>query len=361
MKQILILNWWDIKNPKAGGAEVHLQEIFSRLAKKDYRVTLICSTFPGSKRKEIIDDINIFRIAPWWLINLVSAFWYLRNRANFDFVIDYTNKIPYLTPLYVKDKPLIAVAHHVFGEIWLKEWGFIGRFFRSFERFFYRFYRKTPIIAVSQSTKKELVDIGLYPRNIQVIYNGISAPARKGAKSKKPLIVYLGRLKRYKRIDWVLTVMPNLIKTSPNIQFLIMGRGNDSDRLRGIVKTKKIQSHVKFLGFVGEEKKFVILRKAWVNIQPSIKEGWGFTVLEAAASGTLSIVGNVPGIRETIINHKTGCYFRGQKGLKKVIAELVSNRSLCIKMGMAAKKFSQNFDWDKSVSDVEKLLVLINH
>ena len=48
-KRILILNWWDIKNPLAGGAEVHLDEIFSRLAKDGFEVTLLCSKFKHSK------------------------------------------------------------------------------------------------------------------------------------------------------------------------------------------------------------------------------------------------------------------------------------------------------------------------
>jgi len=51
-KRILIFNWWDPKNPKAGGAEVYLNEIFSRLAKKGYQITLLCSRFSKSRKKK---------------------------------------------------------------------------------------------------------------------------------------------------------------------------------------------------------------------------------------------------------------------------------------------------------------------
>ena len=348
MKQILVLNWWDIKNPKAGGAEVHLNEIFSRLSQKGFSVTLICANFKTSKKIEEINGIEVRRLGPWWLINTISFFWYLKNKKNYDIVIDYTNKIPYLTPLYVRNKPLIAIAHHVFGEIWLKEWGFIGRCFRFFERLLYRIYKKTPIIAVSESTKEELIEIGLPSKNIQVIYNGISAPMKKGIKSRKPLIVYLGRLKKYKRIDWLLAVMPELIKTFPDIQLLIMGRGSDSKRLKKITTIRKIQTYVKFLGFVGETEKLAILRKAWLNIQPSIKEGWGFTVLEAAASGTPSLAANAPGLKETLVAGKTGWFFRDQKELLKLISKIINDPKSRDKAGKEAIKFAKNFDWSKT-------------
>ena len=47
---ILVLNWQDITNPLAGGAEVHLHEVFERIAARGHRVTLFCHHFPGAAR-----------------------------------------------------------------------------------------------------------------------------------------------------------------------------------------------------------------------------------------------------------------------------------------------------------------------
>ncbi len=68
-KRILILNWWDIKNPLAGGAEVYLDEVFSRLAKKNYEVTLLCCRYPGSQAEETINGVKIIRRSSARLIN----------------------------------------------------------------------------------------------------------------------------------------------------------------------------------------------------------------------------------------------------------------------------------------------------
>lgn len=358
MKKILILNWWDLKNPKAGGAEVHLNEIFSRLIKKDYKITLVCSNFLNSKRQELINGIRVIRIAPWWLINLASLFWFLKNKDKFDLVIDYTNKIPYLTPLYIKKKPIIGIAHHVFGEIWLKEWGLVGKIFRYFERLSHRVYRETPIIAVSQSTKEELINIGFPAKNIQVIYNGISAPLKTGGKSRSPLIVYLGRLKKYKRIDLILEAMPEIIKIYPGIQLIIMGSGSDERRLKKITTKNKIQSHVKFLGFVSESLKWAILRKAWLNIQPSIKEGWGFSVLEAAACGTPSIVAFSPGLKETVIQNKTGWLFERENSrtLKKTLLQILEDNQKRMIASKFAFNFAHQFNWSKSAQEFRRLI-----
>jgi len=354
-KRILIFNWWDIKNPKAGGAEVHLDEIFSRLAKDGFEITLLCSKFKHSKSFENINGIKVIRKGSISTINIISFVWYLIHQKEFDLVIDYTNKIPYLTCLYARRKS-IAIAHHVFGEIWQKEWGAAGNFFAYFERLFYRLYKNSPIVAVSQSTKEELIDLGLPARNIKVIYNGISAPTKTGIKSRKPLIVFLGRLKKYKRIDLILEAMPTLIKIYPKIQLIIMGRGSDAKRLKKIVAERKIQSHVKFLGFVSEPLKLAILRKAWLNIQLSIKEGWGFSVLEAAACGTPTLAANVSGLKETIINGKTGWLFEKNNldEFSSKLKNVLLNEKILKKAGALALKHSRKFNWDKTAQLIEK-------
>ena len=354
MKNILVLNWWDPKNPKAGGAEVHLNEIFSRLAKKGYKITLLCSKYAGAKSFENINGIRVIRKGPFWLINITSIFYYLRHHHQFDMVIDYTNKIPYLTPLYVRREKRLAVAHHVFGEIWDYEWPVLGGLFKGLERFLYSLYKNTRIIAVSQSTKEELIDIGLPARNIKVIYNGISVPAKTGLKSQNPLIVFLGRLKKYKRIELILEIMPELIKIYPKIKLIIMGQGSDAKRLKKIVARRKIQSYVKFLGFVSESRKLAILKKAWLHIQPSIKEGWGFTVLEAAACGTPTIATDAPGLREVVLNNKTGWLFREKRALEKLIIEALTNNQKRKALANQAKVHARKFSWDKAAFEFEE-------
>lgn len=357
-KRILIFNWWDIKNPKAGGAEVHLNEIFSRLAQEGYKVTLLCSSFPGAKKEETINGVTVIRKCPFWLINIVSIFYYLKNHRKYDMVIDYTNKIPYLTPLYVRKKKCLAIAHHVFGKIWEEELGFWGRFFEFLERIVYKLYRKRNFIAVSKSTRDELVEIGARPEKIKIIYSGLSCPIQSGVKSKTPLIVYLGRLKKYKRIDWILKVAPKIIDSVPEARFLIIGSGSDEERLKKMAKELKLDNYLSFTGFISEKQKLQYLRKAWLHIQPSIKEGWGFTVIEAAACGTPTIATDAPGLKEVVLNGRTGWLFEkdNPNQFQKLLINIISDSQKRLKAGRLALEFVKKFSWQNTDYQFERVL-----
>jgi len=355
-KRILILNWWDPKNPQAGGAEVHLNEIFSRLVKKGYKITLLCSKYARAKNEENINGIRVIRKGPFWLINITSIFYYLRHHHQFDMVIDYTNKIPYLTPLYVRRKKCLAVAHHVFGKIWEKELGFWGKIFEFLEKMVYKLYRKRNFVAVSKSTKDELIEIGVRPEKIKIIYSGLSCPVKSGPKSENPLIIYLGRLKKYKRIDWILEAAPKIIDSFPEARFVIIGTGDDEQRLKTLAQKLRLNSFFTFTGFIPENPKLTYLKKAWLHIQPSIKEGWGFTVIEAAACGTPTIATDAPGLREVVLNNKTGWLFRekSQRALEKLIIEALTNNQKRNALGNQAKVHARKFSWDKAAFEFEE-------
>jgi len=355
-KRILIFNWWDIKNPKAGGAEVHLNEIFSRLARDGFEITLLCSKFPGAKKEENINGIKVVRKGPFWLINIISIFYYLKNHRKFDMVVDYTNKIPYLTPLYVRRKKCLAIAHHVFGKIWEKELGSWGKFFEFLEKLVYKLYRKRNFVAVSKSTKDELIEIGVRSEKITIIYSGLSCPVKSGPKSKNPLIIYLGRLKKYKRIDWILRIAPKIIGSFPEARFVIIGSGSDEERLKKMAKNLRLGEYLSFTGFVSENQKLNLLRRAWVHIQPSIKEGWGFTVIEAAASGTPTIATDAPGLREVVLDNKTGWLFEAENfnHFEQLLFQALNNARRRKFASKAAIKFARKFNWAMAANQFKK-------
>ncbi len=68
--KILVFNWQDINNPLGGGAEVHLHEIFKRIASQGHSVTLFCCSFPGAKAEDWIDGIRVLRQGTRNLFNL---------------------------------------------------------------------------------------------------------------------------------------------------------------------------------------------------------------------------------------------------------------------------------------------------
>ncbi|MEZ4455982.1 MAG: glycosyltransferase [Gemmatimonadales bacterium] len=75
---------------------------------------------------------------------------------------------------------------------------------------------------------------------------------------------------------------------------------------RGMVRGLGLEAAVTFHGFVDEETKIRMFRTTWANVFPSPKEGWGITVMEAAACGTPSIASDSPGLRDSVVAGKTG-------------------------------------------------------
>lgn len=356
-KRILVLNWWDIKNPKAGGAEVYIFEVFSRIVKLGYEVTLFCAEYPGCKKEEKIRGIKIIRKGSSWLVNLNTLFWYYRNHNNYDLTIDFTNKILYFTPLYVRAKPHFAIALDVFGEMLVKEFGVAGYFFAFIQRLILKLYKNTNFITTSLGTKKELIEIGIKPEKIKIIYQGTDAKKyHPGRRSENPFIIYVGRLQKYKRVDMAIMAFKKIMSCRKNLKFIIVGTGKDLPRLKKIVKKERLNSKVKFLGFISEGEKVEWYQKSWLNVQPSIKEGWGLSVLEAGDCGVPTLAANVPGLREAVIDGKTGLLFEKNNSIdfSEKLKKLILDENLLRKMGIAASTNSRKFSWGKTARLIEK-------
>ena len=74
MAKFVAVNWRDLKNPDAGGAEVHLHEIMKRMAKNGHEVTMFAAGFPGCKETEAYDGIRVVRKGSWYNANFVLPF-----------------------------------------------------------------------------------------------------------------------------------------------------------------------------------------------------------------------------------------------------------------------------------------------
>ncbi|MEK9136606.1 MAG: glycosyltransferase family 4 protein, partial [Bacteroidota bacterium] len=195
--RILIVNWQDIKNPQAGGAEVHLHEVFSRIARMGHEVTLYCSSFPGAQHEETINGIRVIREGGRYLFNFRFFFTYLTRfrRQQFDIVVDDMNKIPFFTPLFVK-RPIYGVTHHLFGKSIFLEVNFIlATYVYLMERMAAWLYKRKriPFIVGSPSTLAELQHERFPAADVALIYYGVDHSVHKtdgAAKSPRPLIGY---------------------------------------------------------------------------------------------------------------------------------------------------------------------------
>src|SRR2546428_1237114 len=106
---VVALNWRDLKNPRAGGAEAHLEEILRYLARRGHRCTLLTSRFRGGPRDEEVDGYRIVRGGHEYAFNLVAPFLFRRLAATDppEGVLDDINKSPFYNPLFER-VPILA-------------------------------------------------------------------------------------------------------------------------------------------------------------------------------------------------------------------------------------------------------------
>ncbi len=355
--KLLVLNWQDRTNPLAGGAEVHLHEIFGRLAARGHEVSLLVSGYPGAAPRARIDGMDVHRVGGRHSYTLAARPYYLRHmaREGWDVVVEDLNKVPLYTPLWVR-RPLVLLVHHLFGATAFREASVpFAAATWLMERPIGRVYRHVPVEAVSESTADDLAGRGLPRAPMRIIHNGVDvrffAPDPAVRRAPEPTFLYVGRLKRYKRIDHALEALARV----PGARLRIAGRGDDEPRLREAAGRLGVSDRVEFLGFVSEDAKRDLLRSSWANVLPSPKEGWGITNLEAAACGTPSIASDSPGLRESVVHEHTGLlYPHGDiAALAAHLARLASTPAEVERLGAGALEFSRRFTWDRAADQTE--------
>jgi len=354
--RILVLNWQDSANPQAGGAELHLQQVFSRIVALGHSVDLLCSGWANVPNRDNQDGIEIHRVGTRHTYPFLAKRYYTEAlaRNNYDVVIEDLNKVPLYTPMWQLRK-LVALVHHLFGGTVFREASpALAAAVWLSERPLGLLYRKVPFQAVSKSTAEDLVRRGIPRNSIRVIYNGVDSKALTPDPSERadePVFVYLGRLKKYKRVDLVIRAFADL--NLPEATLEIAGTGNYRANLEGLVRSLHLEDRVRFLGFVPEDQKVHLLRRAWASVLASPKEGWGISNLEAAACGTPVIAANSPGIRESVIDGETGFLVpqNEPEAMAAAMRGLVQSPDLVNLLGTAARKFAETFTWERAARD----------
>lgn len=362
--KLLVVNWLDRENPRSGGAETHLHEIFGRLAAWGHEITLLCSGWPGLPERAELDGMAVHRVGGRNSF-LLRAGPYARRRLRhegYDLLVEDLNKVPLFTPGW-RLAPVVLLVHHLFGRIAFQEASLpFALATWLLERPVGRVYRGRPCVAVSESTRQDLITRGLAERDIEVIHNGVDtetlAPDPSVTRFPDPTLLYLGRLQRYKRVDLVIRAAARLRERGIAVRLRIAGRGDAADELRELVRSMELGDVVSFEGFVSQAAKLELLRRAWVHVLTSPKEGWGITNLEAAACGTPTVASDAPGLRDSVRHGETGFLVpHGDlEALTDRLAELLAQPDLRARQGAAARRFAEAHTWRAAARGMETLL-----
>jgi glycosyltransferase involved in cell wall biosynthesis len=356
--KVLVINWRDIKNPEAGGAEIHIDEILKRKP-DDWQVDFIAAEYPGSIPEEDINGYHVIRIPDNFRFNFTFRKHWLKRFTNngYDLVIDDISKIPHAAHRYIKDIPYLAIHHHVHGKSMFNELFFpMALYVYLMERHFLKMYRNIPTLCVSQSNFDALKKNFGFDHTI-LSFTGLTFNEIRGnmdfPKEPAPTLFYFGRLKKYKRVDHIIRAFSETLRKYPDAKLWIAGKGDREDNLKQLCLSLGLADKVTFFGFVDENKKFELMARSWIYAIASEKEGWGLTVMESSAAG-LPVVGyRVEGLVDSISDGYSGYLIdNGSIGLMAdKIMELFGDPALREKMSKNAVIWASRFSWENTAKE----------
>ncbi len=341
--RILLLNWKKRTHPQAGGAEIVTAAFIKELIARGHEVTW----FSQGQGLSLYINAYVF---------------YKKQQQSFDLVIDQIHGLPFFTPLYVK-KPILAYIHEVAGIIWFKEFSpWIAPVGWLIEQVYFSLYRNTHFLTHSLSTKTELIQKGISAKQITIIQ-----PARKidkhslPKKSKIPTLIYIGRFSAMKRVDLLLSAVAQIKNQIGQLQVYVCGDGKPDyiNYLTGLIQKLQLESVIIVKIRVTEKLKYQLLAKSWLHIQPSIKEGFGLTVLESALCGTPTVCFNVAGLRDLVHDQTNGVIVTKQSSttLAQTITALLRQPKTVKKLAAASHQWAKKWPpQEKQTQKLEKLL-----
>lgn len=308
---IFILNWRDIKNPRAGGAELLTQEMAKRWVLLGHNVTIFCERFESAVGEEIVDGVKLIRRGRWWSVHLWAVIYYFfRFRSYTDVIVDEAHWYPFFSIIYAPKKTVLLVcevANRLFFRLFPLPIAFLGRIF---EKLYFYLYRKASVMAISLSTIDALVAEGIPMKNITVVPMGLSTPIKpkRFSKESKLTLIIVGRLHLLKGTNDAIDAFVLVWHRVPSSKLWIVG--GDSHGYRHELERRAdrlgVADRVNFFGHVSEEKKFELLSRAHLLLVPSAQEGWGLVVAEAASQGTPSVGYRTDGLKDVILDGLTG-------------------------------------------------------
>ena len=360
--RLLVVNWRCPKNPLAGGAEVYLQEIFSRLVNRGHHVTLLSERFAGSEPEDVVEGIRIIRAGGKFTFNFTAGHLVgrLADALNADVVIDDLNKIPFYSPWHTK-RPVLAILMHLFrGSIFREALPPMAAYVWMAETIIPLAYKRCRFAVLSESSKQDTVKVGIHPDRIAVIPPGTDFGrfSPDASVPRQPLVLHVGRLKRYKATDHLLQAARLLKQRGVKFTTVIVGDGDDKPRLEALAAKLGLGEAVRFTGFVPEAEKVNWYRRAAALVENSVKEGWGLIVVEANACGTPVVVANSPGLRDSSKDGVNGLMYEygDVPALAGKLEKLLSDEALRTRLGQQAVEWAKQWTWDGAADALERAI-----
>lgn len=361
--------------PSIGGGEIWSYYVSKGLSDKGHIVYVLTYKHKNALKNEKYGNLNIIRGGKNPIntfdsyfkraINIGLLIYKLGHKLNYDIIIA-NNTFPLIVAWLVskfKKKPIIAVFHNFYGlKFSLEEKGIIKGIIRGLTEYIAHKLDYDLVLVLSTSVKEKLIKRGINAKKIFVVPGGVNInyiDSVKEEKSSDNLIIFIGRLVRMKRVDILLKAFKIVNSRIPNSKLIIVGDGPLKFCLMELARFLNIENSVDFLGFVSEEEKIRLLKKATVLVLPSVLEGFGLVILESLASGTPVITSDMEGPKDIITNGVDGFLTKplDVKEVAEKIQYILEHRDIAMGMGLRGKqKVHEKYSWDKTVDKINNII-----
>ncbi|MBS2019077.1 MAG: glycosyltransferase family 4 protein [Deltaproteobacteria bacterium] len=364
--KIQIVSWRDPLNPKAGGAEVCLVEIARRLeARFGHEIAWFAPEFPGGSPAAEHEGIAIERRGRFATVhaNVLRRFRGRRRQTADVYIEDYHGVT--LGLAWLLTKPHVIFVHEVADRIWLEMWPFpVSWTGFLLEKATLRLLGRAHFVAVSESTRRDLVAHGIRAEQITTISEGSDLPPvdRPIPRRERPQrFVFLGRVCKMKRVDLLLEAFARHREVHPKSTLVLAGTVDEGFRreLEAIAARERLEGSFELRGRVSVEEKRDLLQTSLALVSCSMHEGFGLVVVEASSQGTPSLTFDVRGYRDLVVPGTNGFLvpFPDVKALGRRMSDLVTlDEHRFDELAARSLEESRRYSWDKTAADVDRLL-----
>lgn len=388
--------------PAIGGTENHVWMLAKELAKRGHDITIYTTTSLNNKDvtslelkppfiktgyisssldlpyNETTDKVSIqrfdvsFRILSFNIIpSMFSGL--AENVGDFDLIHGHVFNLftNFIGCYYAKKyrKPFILTAHDlVISDLHPRNAKSLKKLYDStFGKYVIK--NSAKLIALTESQIREYIALGADRKQIEVIPNAIDL---KNYGDKKvtstflenflkikitdKILLFVGRIEKYKHIQDVIEIMPIILKNHPNVKFIIVGEDYGFRKnLEEISKNIGVEEKVTFTGGISEEDLLWMYQKADIFVFPSKQEGFGIVLLEAMASGTPCVARSIPATKRVIRDGKTGFLVETKGEFIEKILYLLENDKQREVMQNNALEYVKRYSTETVADMIEKL------